>query len=230
MTPRSRILVVDDDPGIRKSLQENLARQGFDVVVAADGTEAFELFNDTHPDLILSDLAMPSSDGFTLIRNVRTVAATPIVVLSVRGGEADKVRALDLGADDFVVKPFSSPELLARIRAQLRRSGLTEGKQLEFRDLLVDIDRHLVIQGGREIRLTPTEFSLLEYLARRAGRPVSFNEIVAAVWRSGGGTSNDTVRVHVGSLRRKIEPEPSSPSYIVTEPWIGYRFIAEPLR
>ena len=150
------------------------------------------------------------------------------MVLSVRGGDADKVRALDLGADDFVVKPFSTPELLARIRAQLRRIGARA--QLEFPDLSIDLDRRRVVQGSREVRLTPTEFAILELLARKAGRPVTFDEIIAVVWKGAPGTTNDAVRVHVGALRRKLEPDPSNPQYLITEPWIGYRFIAEPIR
>jgi two-component system KDP operon response regulator KdpE len=147
----------------------------------------------------------------------------------VRGGDPDKVRALDLGADDFVMKPFSVPELLARVRAQLRRAGASTKTHFEFPDLAIDVERRRVTQGGREIRLTPTEFSILELLARHAGRPVSFDDIIAAVWKGAAGTSNDAVRVHVGALRRKIEPDASNPRYLVSEPWIGYRFIAEPV-
>jgi len=139
------------------------------------------------------------------------------------------VRALDLGADDYVIKPFSAPELLARIRAQLRRSGIAAHSRLDFPDLTVDIERRRVTQGTREVHLTPTEFGILELLARRAGRPVSFDEIVNAVWKGAPATSNDAVRVHVGALRRKLEPDASNPRYIVTEPWVGYRFIAEPI-
>jgi two-component system KDP operon response regulator KdpE len=229
MSPRTRILVVDDDDGIRSTLEQHLAVHGFDVVAARDGVEGFERFTAAHPDLVLSDLAMPRADGFSLIEKIRASSDTPIVVLSVRGGDVDKVRALDLGADDFVVKPFSAPELLARVRAQLRRSGAAHRTQLEFPDLSIDIEKRRVIQGTRELHLTPTEFAILDLLAHRAGRPVSFDEIIAAVWKGAPATSNDAVRVHVGALRRKIEPDPSNPRYIVTEPWIGYRFIAEPL-
>lgn len=229
MSPRVRILVVDDDESIRNSVSEHLALSGLDVISAADGVEGFEKFAALRPDLVLSDLAMPRADGFTLIQQIRKTGATPIIVLSVRGGDVDKVRALDLGADDFVVKPFSVPELLARVRAQLRRSGATHRMQLEFPDLSIDIERHRVTQGGREVRLTPTEFAILELLARHAGRPVAFAEIVDNVWKGAPATTNDAVRVHVGALRRKIEPDSSNPRYIVTEPWIGYRFIAEPI-
>jgi len=229
VTPRPRILIVDDDDGIRTTLEQHLVVHGFDVVVARDGIEGMELFTSMQPDLVLSDLAMPRADGFELIRRIRATSETPIVVLSVRGGDVDKVRALDLGADDFVVKPFSTPELLARVRAQLRRSRIALRNQMEFPDLSIDLEKRKVVQGGREVRLTPTELSILDLLARHAGRPVSFNEIIATVWKGAQGTSNDTVRVHVGALRRKLEPDSSNPQYIVTEPWIGFRFIAEPV-
>jgi two-component system, OmpR family, KDP operon response regulator KdpE len=147
-------------------------------------------------------------------------------VLSVLGGESDKIRALDLGADDYVTKPFSIAELLARVRAQLRRAIPSEGR-LRFEDLTIDLEHRAVRQGDREVRLTPTEFAILELLARRAGRPVSSREIARHAWKE-GDASPDAVRVHVGSLRRKIEPDPSQPRYIVTEPWVGYRFIGEP--
>jgi two-component system, OmpR family, KDP operon response regulator KdpE len=223
----ARILVVDDDAAIRSSLAQQLGEQGYGVALANDGREGANAFDDQHPDLVLTDLAMPNADGFSLIRHVRASDKTPVVVLSVRGGDADKVRALDLGADDFVVKPFSTPELLARIRAQLRRIGARP--LLEFPDLTIDIERRRVTQKERDVRLTPTEFAILELLARKAGRPITFNEIINAVWRGAAGTTNDTVRVHVGALRRKIEPDPSNPRYLVTEPWVGYRFIAEPV-
>jgi two-component system KDP operon response regulator KdpE len=223
----ARILVVDDDEAIRTTLMQHLRTHGFEVVAAADGVEASESFVARHPDLVLTDIAMPRADGFFVIENIRRRDTTPIIVLSVRGGEGDKVHALDLGADDYVTKPFSTPELLARVRAQLRRAGASS--QLDFPDLSIDVDRRRVLQAGHDVRLTPTEFAILELLARRAGRPVSFHEIIDAVWHGGGGTTNDTVRVHVGALRRKIEPDSSNPRYIVTEPWIGYRFIAEPL-
>ena len=224
-----RILVVDDDEGIRSTLTQHLRANGFDVVSAIDGIEAMDRFSALRPDLVLTDLAMPRADGFHVIQGIRAAGDTPVLVLSVRGGDADKVRALDLGADDFVVKPFSGPELLARVRAQLRRAGNALETLFNFPDLSIDIKRRRVIQGGREIRLTPTEFAILEVMARHSGRPVSFDELIAFVWKGAPATSNDAVRVHVGALRRKLEPDPSSPRNIVTEPWIGYRFIAEPL-
>ena len=155
---------------------------------------------------------------------------TPILVLSVRAGDTDKIRALDLGADDYVVKPFSVQELLARVRAQLRRSLDEDAPApLEFPGLTIDRERRRVVQDEREIRLTPTEFAILELLATHAGKPVTIRQIIGRVWHGAAGTTPDAVRVHVGSLRSKIEPDPSRPRYVVTEPWIGYRFVAEPL-
>ncbi len=226
----ARILVVDDDPAIRRALAAELATSGYEALEAADGAEGFRLFEGTEPDLVLTDLAMPVADGFDLVRRVRRAGATPIVVLSVRGSEADKVRALDLGADDFVVKPFSVQELLARVRAQLRRHGdeTTRGV-LEFPGLSIDRERRRVVSGGHEVKLTPTELAILELLATQAGKPVTIRQIIGRVWHGAPGTSPDAVRVHVGSLRKKIEPDPARPRYVVTEPWVGYRFVAEPL-
>jgi two-component system KDP operon response regulator KdpE len=228
MTVSSVILIVDDDPAIRDSLSKELRAAGYATTTAADGVEGMSAFQSHVPDLILTDLAMPRSDGFELIAGIRATSRVPIIVLSVRGADPDKVRALDLGADDFVTKPFSMAELLARVRAQLRRTAppLTA---LAFPELTIELDRRRVVQGGREVRLTPTEFSLLEVLATNAGKPMFIEQIIARVWRSAPSTSADTVRVHMSSLRKKIEPNPSEPRYIVTEPWVGYRFIAEPV-
>lgn len=229
MKPLS-ILVVDDDDGIRRSLESELRAAGYTTMSAPDGAEGVRQFRGEASDLILTDLSMPAADGFHLIQQIRKSSRVPIIVLSVRDGESDKIRALDLGADDFVVKPFSVAELLARVRAQLRRTASAEPSILEFPGLTIDFERRRIVQEDREIRLTPTEYTLLELLARNAGKPVTTDEIISRVWSGAPGTTNDTVRVHMGSLRRKIEPDPSSPRYIVTEPWIGFRFIAEPLR
>lgn len=224
-----RVLVVEDDHAIRRSIVAQLRAEGYDVVEASDGREAMIATRRDKPDLILTDLAMPVLDGFALITMLRKSVKTPIVVLSVRGGEADRVRALDLGADDFVSKPFSVAELLARVRAQLRRSGLASVSRLRFAALTIDFDRRRVVRGDEEIRLTPIEFALLALLATNAGKVVTTDQIIARVWKDSPSTTADTVRVHVASLRKKIEPDPSSPQLVITEPWIGYRFIAEPL-
>lgn len=224
-----RVLVIDDDPSIRQSLTRELALSGYETLAAADGIEGKALFEEHQPDLVITDLAMPRADGYAVIAAVRAVDATPVIVLSVRGEEQDKVRALDLGADDYVTKPFSLRELLARVRTQLRRSGggaLPE--VMRFPDLEIDRARRTVVQGGRDVRLTPTELAILELLASQAGKPVTLRQIIAKVWRGAPATTADTVRVHVGSLRRKLEPDPAAPRYIGTEPWVGYRFLAEP--
>jgi DNA-binding response OmpR family regulator len=221
------ILIVDDDPSIRQALTRELALAGYDAFSAADGLEGKTLFEERRPDLVITDLAMPRADGFALLAAVRRIDATPVLVLSVRGEEEDKVRALDLGADDYVTKPFSLRELLARVRAQLRRSGAAP-EVLRFPGLEIDPARRTVVQDGRDVRLTPTELAILELLARQAGRPVTLRQIIATVWKGAPATTNDTVRVHVGSLRRKLEPDPANPRYIGTEPWVGYRFLAEP--
>ncbi len=225
-----RILVVDDDPAIRRTLAEELQAEGYAVAQAADGRAALLAFDREEPDLVLTDLAMPVADGFEVVAGVRKRGPTPVLVLSVRGADGDKIRALDLGADDYVTKPFSLPELLARVRAHLRRAGAGTGPPvLRFEELRIDLERRRVVQGEREVKLTPTELSILELLANNAGKPVSIARIIGRVWRGAPGTTPDTVRVHVGSMRRKLEPDPSSPRYVVTEPWVGYRFVAEPV-
>ena len=221
------LLVVDDDPAIRRALATELAAADFAVAEAADGEEGLQRFRELEPDLVLTDLAMPRRDGIALIGAIRGESATPLLVLSVRGEEDDKIRALDAGADDYVTKPFSMREVLARVRAQLRRTRGAAPPVRRFPGLEFDLERRRVLVDGREIRLTPTEFALLDLLTAEAGKPVSIARIVARVWKGAPGTSSDTVRVHVGSLRRKIEPDPGNPRYIATEPWIGYRFLAE---
>lgn len=229
MTPSARILVAEDDLDIRRAIVAELRGEGYETAEAADGREALTMIRTAKPDLVLTDLAMPVMDGFALIAAVRKRGTTPIIVLSVRGGEADRVRALDLGADDFVAKPFSVAELFARIRALLRRTGLAAAPRLAFPGLTVDFERRRVLRDDREIRLTPIEFALLSLLASNAGKVMLTDQIIARVWKDAPSTSSDTVRVHVASLRKKIEPDPASPQFIITEPWVGYRFIAEPL-
>lgn len=225
----ARILVVDDDPSIREILDRQLSASSHRIVTASDGEEGRAAALAGGFDLVLTDLAMPGLDGFELIAALRAHSAVPIIVLSVQGREQDKVRALDLGADDYVTKPFSVAELLARVRSQLRRvSSQATAPVLRFGELTIDLERRRVTVAEREVHLTPTELALLELLAREAGRPVTIVRIIARVWKGAPGTTPDTVRVHMGALRRKIEPDPSEPRYIVTEPWVGYRFIAEP--
>ncbi len=223
------ILVIDDDPSIRQTLTRELALAGYDALSATDGVEGKALYEEHRPDLVITDLAMPRADGHAVIAAVRRLDRTPVIVLSVRGEEEDKVRALDLGADDYVTKPFSLRELLARVRTQLRRGGAGAAPEvLHFPGLELDRARRAVTVDGREVRLTPTELAILELLATHAGRPVTLRQIIGTVWKGAPATTADTVRVHVGSLRRKIEPDAANPRYIGTEPWVGYRFLAEP--
>jgi DNA-binding response OmpR family regulator len=227
----SRVLIVEDDPAILRGLADNLRFESHEVLTATDGETGYRMAREQRPALVVLDLMLPRMSGYDVCKRLRADGVrTPIVMLTARSEEADRILGLDLGADDYVTKPFSVDELLARIRAQIRRSaGQTATSMLRFPGLSIDLERRKVRQEDREVRLTPTEFELLALFAANAGRPFTFDRIIARVWQGSPGTSRDTVRVHVGSLRRKIEPDPSNPRYLVTEPWVGYRFIAEPL-
>ena len=226
-TEHRRILVVDDETQITRVLRTSLSSQGYDIRVANDGETALEIMKDWTPDLVITDLSMPNMDGLELCRRLRPKAKFPIIVLSVRGEERTKVQALDAGADDYVTKPFSIEELLARVRANLRRAPAASGELptlIEAGDFRIDLAAHKVTVRGREVHLTPKEFDLLVYLAGNPGKVITHRALLSAVW---GGQSTEQVeylRVFVGQLRRKLEPEASSPRYIVTEPWVGYRF------
>ncbi len=221
------ILVVDDEPQITRVLRTSLSAQGYDIRIANSGEMALEIMKDWTPSLIITDLSMPSIDGVELCRKVRALSQVPIVVLSVRDKERQKVEALDAGADDYVTKPFGMSELLARVRANLRRvpaAGEPDDAVIEIGDFRIDPAAHKVTVRHDEIRLTPKEFDLLLFLARRPGRVVNHRTLLAAIW---GGQSTEQVeylRVFVGQLRKKLEPDASSPRYILTEPWVGYRF------
>jgi len=219
-----RVLVADDDPAIRKVVREALSREGWDVETAADGREAVDRAESSPFDLVITDLAMPNLDGRGVVREIRKRSEVPILVLTVRAEEKEKVALLDAGADDYVVKPFGVAELLARVRALLRRRGPSSPGVTRFGDVEVDLAARLVLRSGREIHLTPTEFALLEAFLSKPGALWTHRQLIGAVWEGGEGVTNDTVRVHVGSLRRKIEPDPNRPRHIVTEPWVGYRF------
>jgi two-component system KDP operon response regulator KdpE len=229
MNDRPRILVVDDEPQLTRVLRTGLKSHGYDVRTAADGLSGLETFNDWHPDLVITDLAMPNMNGLELCRKVRAVSPAPIIVLSAKGEEKTKVEALDIGADDFVTKPFGIDELLARIRAALRRAMTpvvndAEPTVLQEGDFRVDLESRSVTVAGREIRLTPKEFDLLTYLMRHAGKVLTHHTLLAALWGGNYVEQNEYLRVFVGNLRKKIEPDATSPRYILTEPWIGYRF------
>jgi two-component system KDP operon response regulator KdpE len=228
MSEHRRILVVDDEPQITRVLRTTLSSQGYDIRAANDGETALEIMKDWTPDLVITDLSMPNMDGLELCRRLRTGTQIPIIVLSVRGEEKTKVQALDAGADDYVTKPFGFEELLARIRANLRRAPAGENWQalpIEIGDFRVDLAAHKVAVCGREVHLTPKEFDLLAYLARYPGRVVTHRTLLSAIWGRGQSMEQvENLRVVVGQLRKKLEPETSSPRYIVTEPWVGYRF------
>jgi len=226
MPDRPHILVVDDEPQITRVLRTSLSAQGYDIRVANSGEMALEIMKDWSPSLIITDLSMPSVDGIELTRSVRAVSQVPILVLSVRDQERQKVEALDAGADDYITKPFGMNELLARVRANLRRVPAESEADpvIGIGDFHIDTAARRVTVRNREVRLTPKEFELLVYLARRPGKVVNHRSLLAAIW---GGQSTEQVeylRVFVGQLRKKLEPDAASPRYIVTEPWVGYRF------
>jgi len=223
---QKRILVVDDEPQITRVLRTTLTAQGYDIRVANDGEMALELMKNWTPHVVITDLAMPNLDGVGLCRQVRETSQVPIIVLSVRGQDRSKVEALDAGADDYVTKPFSMTELLARIRAQMRRTPLAEDapSAITVGDFAIDLDARSVKVAGREVHLTPKEFDLLVYLARRAGKVVTHRALLAAVWGPNSTEQPEYLRVFVGQLRKKIESDPSAPKYLLTEPWVGYRF------
>ena len=223
-----RILVVDDEPQITRVLRTTLSTQRYDVRVANDGETALEIMKDWSPDLVITDVSMPNMDGLALCREVRMRSDVPIIVLSVKEDERTKVKALDLGADDYVTKPFSLNELLARVRAHLRRAPAPGPVSLiELGDFSIDLDAHVVKVRDNEVKLTPKEFELLLYLARKAGKVVPHREILSALWGADHADQSEYLRVFVGQLRKKIESAGSPKRYIVTERWIGYRFLPE---
>lgn len=221
-----RILVVDDEPQLTRVLRTSLMTHGYEVRVASDGESALTVFRDWMPALVVTDLAMPNVNGLELCRRLRALSQVPIIVLSVRGEEKTKVEALDAGADDYVTKPFGMDELLARVRATLRRTPTSddEAKILEVGDFRVDIDGHLVTQQGKELRLTPKEYDLMVHFVRNPGKVLTHHSLLGAVWGGDYTEQTEYLRVFIGQLRKKIEPDQSAPRYILTEPWIGYRF------
>lgn len=229
MNQKPRVLIVDDEPQLTRVLRTGLISHGYEVRVAGDGESAFETFSDAHPDLVITDLAMPNVDGLELCRRLRAISQVPIIVLSVRGEEKTKVEALDIGADDYLTKPFGIEELLARMRAALRRASTpatveTNNAALESGDFRVDLETRSVTVRGQEIHLTPKEFDLLVYFLRNAGKVLTHHKLLGAVWGGDYTEQTEYLRVFIGQLRKKIELDPSHPRYILTEPWIGYRF------
>jgi two-component system KDP operon response regulator KdpE len=222
----SRVLVVDDEPNIIATLAPLLRRQGYEVTSVMTGQAAIEAAEREQPDVIVLDLGLPDMNGVDVCSEVRRSSNVPIIVLSARGAEGDKVRALDAGADDYVTKPFGSEELLARVRVALRRTAgpASTSEPIVRGDLTIDRERFRVLRGGVEIRLTPKEFELLMYLAQHPGRVLTHRAILKAIWGPHAADQPEHLRVLIGALRRKIELDPASPKYILTEPWVGYRF------
>jgi len=229
MNDKPRILVVDDEPQLTRVLRTGLKSRGYEVRVAEDGEMGFSTFNDWQPDLVITDLAMPNMDGLELCRKLRKSSQVPIIILSAKGEERTKVEALDIGADDFVTKPFGIDELLARVRAALRRSGSqpnNESEQtiIEAGDFHVDLGSRTVTVRGQEVHLTPKEFELLSYFVKHSGKVLTHHTLLAAVWGGNYVEQDQYLRVFVGNLRKKLELDGLNKRYLVTEPWVGYRF------
>jgi two-component system, OmpR family, KDP operon response regulator KdpE len=224
----TRVLVVDDEAPIRRALSANLRARGYDVDVAATGEQALDLAAHHHPDLVLLDLGLPGMDGREVIDGLRGWSAVPIVVLSARGSEGDKVDALDAGADDYLSKPFGMDELLARVRAALRRATPAEEAAIVTTEhFTIDLaDKRVTNLDGTPIRLTPTEWHLLEVLVRHAGKLVGQRQLLQDVWGPQYGDESNYLRVHLAHLRAKLEPDRSHPRYLITEPGMGYRFVS----
>jgi two-component system KDP operon response regulator KdpE len=230
MSRPAHILLVDDEVSIQRAMVALLRSRGYEVTVAGTAHEALTSVEGERPDLIVLDLGLPDMDGLDVCRRVRSRWDTPIVVLSARGTERDKVVALDEGADDYVTKPFGPDELLARVRAAIRRASggdLGESGQLRRGDLTIDFDRHRVLRGETEIKLTPKEMELLTLMARHAGQVLTHRVILKTIWGPHAVDQPEHLRVLMGALRKKIEPDPARPRYLLTEPWVGYRFAGE---
>ncbi len=224
---KRNILVVDDEAQITRVLKTTLSAQGYAIRTASDGEQALQEMKSWPPDLVITDLRMPNKGGLELCRSIRAESRIPIIVLSVRGEEAIKVEALDAGADDYVTKPFSISELLARVRAALRRASAPleeEASLIEIGDFRIDVPGRSVEVRRQEIHLTPKEFELLVYLAKHPGKVLTHRALLMAVWGPNSTQQPEYLRVFIGHLRKKLEPSESSAHYIVTEPWVGYRF------
>ena len=221
---RQRVLVVDDEASIRRYLRAALGAQGFVIFEAANGTEAIQAVLGSRPDIIILDLGLPDIDGIEVTRQLREWSQTPIIILSVREAEQDKIAALDAGADDYLTKPFGTGELMARMRVVMRRlSSKTDEPVLQVGGLLMDLAHRLVTVGGIEVALTPTEYDILRLLLRNAGKVLTHRQLLREVWGSAYESEMHLLRVNISNLRRKIEPDPSRPYYLLTEPGVGYR-------
>jgi two-component system KDP operon response regulator KdpE len=227
---KTKILIVDDEPQILRALRAGLIAQGYEVVGASDGEEALDKASAELPDAIILDLNLPKKSGLEVCREIRQWSTVPIIVLSVRDAERDKVTALDLGADDYLTKPFGTDELLARLRVALRHAadrGEPEPPVLRAGDITIDLARHQVLRGEEEVRLTATEYNLLAYLAAHHGRVLTHTQILDNVWGAGSEGETQNLRVYISQLRRKLDPDSLQPQLITTEPGIGYRFIVD---
>ncbi|MCX7690654.1 response regulator transcription factor [Thermoflexus sp.] len=225
---RRRILIVDDEARVRQFIRLNLELEGFEVFEASNGLEALEKIKELLPDLVILDVMMPEMDGFETLELIRETSGVPVIMLTVRADEADKVRGLELGADDYVTKPFSPRELVSRIRAVLRRvePPATAGGAIQIDDYLtIDFNRRVVVAGGKEIKLRPTEWRLLYHLVNNAGRTMTHENLLAKVWGYEYRDETHYLRLYINYLRQKIEPDPSQPRYILTERGVGYRFV-----
>ncbi len=225
----ARVLVIDDEPEIRRAVRAGLAAAGFAVEWSPTAREGLELVARWHPDVVILDLSLPDMDGLEAARELRSWSQVPVIVLSVRAGDADKITALELGADDYLTKPFSMGELVARVRVALRHAARTSNggpasnATFQAGDLSLDFERRVATMRGAEVHLTPTEYEVLKYLAQNAGKVITHRTLLRAVWGPAYEDEAHYLRVFVGQLRRKIEPDPSRPVYLVTEPGIGYR-------
>jgi two-component system, OmpR family, KDP operon response regulator KdpE len=222
----TRVLVVDDEPQIRRALATNLKARDYEVELAGTGEEALEVAARTHPDVVILDIGLPGIDGIEVVRGLRGWTSVPIIMLSVREGEVDKVAALDAGADDYVTKPFGMNELLARLRASIRRSApADEEPRVVTADFIIDLVTKRVIKGEDEVHLTPTEWGLVEMLVRNEGKLVGQRQLLQEVWGPSYEKETNYLRVYMAGLRRKLEPDPSQPKHFITEPGMGYRFL-----
>ena len=226
MENKKRILVVDDEQEITLVLRSGLTKHGYDVRVAGEGEAALELFQAWTPDLVVTDLSMPNMNGLKLCQRLREISSVPIIILSVKGDEATKVEALDTGADDYVTKPFGMGELLARVRATLRRLPEIKAEEtiIEQGDFRIDLESREVLVAGKEVRLSPKEFDLLTYFVRHSGKVLTHRTLLTNTWGANYTDQSEYLRVFIRHLRKKIEPDPAKPRYILTDPWVGYRF------
>jgi two-component system KDP operon response regulator KdpE len=228
MLKSASVLVIDDEKSLRDFVRINLEVRGYNVTVAPNGADGLAVFQSQHIDLVILDIMMPNMDGLETTRRIRQISIVPIIILTALGEESDKVKAFDLGADDYLTKPFGIGELLSRVKAVLRRARWSEAQpeqeNIECQDIAADLVRHKITASGKELDLTPTEFNLLVYLMRNAGKTLSHRAILQNVWGPEYGDEAEYLRVYMGKLRQKVEKDPLKPRYILTERGIGYRF------